>query len=79
MATDSAQAATIVFDNETAGTLYGYWVDYSGVPEPWFSLNTGDKLTQDTFVTHPWAILDVTGACLGVYLPVAGSGQVTLK
>ncbi len=77
--TDASQAATIVFANQTAGTVYGFWIDYSGTPQQWFSLAPGETLAQETYVTHPWAITNAAGSCMAIYVAVPGTSQATSK
>jgi hypothetical protein len=76
---DSSQPATLVFVNESALTLFGYWIDYTGATHQWFTLAPGAVQTQPTFATNAWALVDASGTCQLVYVAMAGTVQVTLR
>lgn len=37
--------------------------------ESTLQIQPGDKVVQQTYVTHPWVITDTSNNCLGVYYP----------
>ena len=41
-------------------------------------MNSGEQITLDTFMTHPWMIADGPGDCIEIVMPHAGSRVVTL-
>lgn len=54
------------------------WLDFNGQPKDYAGLNDGEKVTLDTFMTHPWMIADGPGDCIEIVMPHAGSRVVTL-
>lgn len=69
---DSKTKAAISFSNNTGKTVSVVWLDYDGKRKPYRTLKNGEVYEQETFVGHPWLIVDAGGACLGVYFPRAG-------
>jgi hypothetical protein len=76
--TEGRTPTTIHFFNQTDGDLQFYWLDYQGQREAWFDLARGGNYVQDTWVSHPWLVLDASGACLGIFLPADVPGTVTI-
>ncbi|MGR3709469.1 MAG: VHL beta domain-containing protein [Alterinioella nitratireducens] len=62
----------ITFTNGTDGSRGLIWMDYTGSPVEIGSLNPGEAITIDTYLTHPWMITDGPGNCLEAMLPQAG-------
>ncbi len=59
----------ITFINQRNVPVKTYWLDYSGKRKFYAQIQPGDKVFQQTYVTHPWVITDVSNNCLGVYYP----------
>ncbi len=51
-------AATLTFVNRTNRTVDVYWIDYECKEQLWFTLAPGQRINQDTFVTHVWLVRD---------------------
>jgi hypothetical protein len=72
---------TIRFVNRSTGAVKVYWLDYAGKQVYYTTLAAGASYAQPTWVTHPWVVLDGSGACIGyVVAPAAeyvigGSGS----
>lgn len=60
---------TLMFKNATAQPVRLYWIDYTGARKLYFTLQPGDTISQDTFLTHPFVLTDLNDKCLGIYLP----------
>jgi hypothetical protein len=60
--------ATIEFVNETGAAVTGYWLDFSGNRQRWFTLQAGQSVRQGTFIGHAWLVTDSSGTCIGYVL-----------
>lgn len=60
---------SLTFLNRTSGTITIYWLDFSGRPVLYFTLEPGHQIQQATYVSHPWMAADSDGAPLGVFYP----------
>ncbi len=69
---DSKSKAVIHFSNNTERTVNVVWLDYEGNRKTYKTLKRGEVYEQQTFVGHPWLIVDGKGVCLGVYWPRSG-------
>ncbi|WP_414624324.1 hypothetical protein [Calothrix sp. CCY 0018] len=54
----------ITFINQRNVPVKTYWLDYSGKRKFYAQIQPGDKVVQQTYVTHPWVITDVSNNCL---------------
>jgi len=54
----------LVFANHTRGSVSIYWLDFNGERVWYNTLAPGESYSQQTFVTHPWVIVDSDGRCL---------------
>lgn len=73
---DTATKITFVNDSGTVRALL--WLDFSGQPKDYGSLNPGQQLTFDTFVTHPWMIATGPGDCLEIVMPRPGGSVIRI-
>jgi hypothetical protein len=55
------------------------WLDFKGQPTDYAALNSGEQVTIDTYVTHPWMIATGPGDCLQIFMPGAGDSTVVLE
>ncbi|MUG95159.1 hypothetical protein F7734_23490 [Scytonema sp. UIC 10036] len=62
-------ATEVTFINQRSQTVKVYWLDYSGKRKFYSSIQPGDRVSQSTYVTHPWVVTDTQDNCLGVYYP----------
>ena len=53
-------------------------IDTDGTTKDHGNLEPGQRLTVETFVTHPWMIATGPGDCLQLFLPVAGLSTIEL-
>jgi hypothetical protein len=54
----------LVFANHTHGSVSIYWLDFTGERVWYNTLAPGESYSQQTYVTHPWVIVDADGRCL---------------
>jgi von Hippel-Lindau disease tumor supressor len=66
---NSRVSTEITFINQRSVPVKTYWLDYSGKRKFYAQIQPGDKVVQQTYVTHPWVITDASNNCLGVYYP----------
>ena len=59
--TKGKEKATLTFENTRDETAYIYWVDYQGKLKYHNTIKPGKKYSQQTFMTHPWIIVDEEG------------------
>ncbi|BAZ36602.1 hypothetical protein NIES4101_25210 (plasmid) [Calothrix sp. NIES-4101] len=59
----------ITFINQRRQSVKTYWLDYSGKRKFYATIAPGDRVVQQTYVTHPWVVTDTSNNCLGVYYP----------
>src|SRR5680860_965022 len=71
--------AKITFINKSGAYRSIMWLDFSGQPKDYANLQAGEKVTLDTFLTHPWMITDGPGNCVDIFMAHAGTRVVTLK
>lgn len=62
-------ATDITFINQRSAPVRLYWLDYSGERKFYALIAPNNRITQSTYVTHPWVITDTKNNCLGVYYP----------
>jgi hypothetical protein len=70
--------AKVTFVNTSSTYRALHWIDESGNSKDYGGLNAGEKMTIDTFVTHPWVVTTGPGDCLQIFLPVAGATTIEL-
>jgi hypothetical protein len=74
-----AEPISLNFVNALSAPINGYWLDYAGLREIWFSVPAGGSLSQVTFATHPWLVADTSGQCKAIYVTLPFSGQVVVQ
>ena len=60
----SFDAATVTFDNQTAGDLKVYWIDFNGVRKFYSTLKAHSKYDQATWIGHVWVVTGASDQCL---------------
>lgn len=71
--------ASIGFVNTGSRTLRVYWLNHDGNRVLYGTLENGQVLGLQTFLTHPWVIADTSDVCIGIYLPSMTPLSVALK
>jgi VHL beta domain len=74
----SKEPTKITFVNSSGMYRSIMWLDFKGRPKQYANLNAGERITLDTFVSHPWMATDGPGNCIEIALPRSGSSVVTL-
>jgi TIR domain/VHL beta domain len=74
--TEGRIATSITFANETDQPIQIYWLDYDGKRSLFGTLERGQDLGADTFVTHPWVVATASGKCKAIYMPAWRRSEV---
>jgi len=70
----------ITFVNASRKTLALYWLDYEGKPDYYLWLGSGDSQEQQTFIGHPWCIVDIdSGEALQAFMVTEENQIVTIR
>lgn len=75
---NSNTTAKITFKNNSGAYRSILWLDFKGRPKEYANLSAGQKVTLDTYLTHPWMVTDGPGNCIEIALPRGGASLVTL-
>ncbi len=62
---EGTTTSTIEFVNATGGPVRTYWLDYAGQRVLYETIPAGQSFVQDTWLTHPWVVLDAADGCVG--------------
>jgi hypothetical protein len=62
---NSAQGATLEFQNLSGRKVTIYWLDFQGQRKFYKELQPNQNYTQNTFATHPWVAVDPQNRCVG--------------
>lgn len=60
----SYNPATITFDNQTAGDVKVYWLDFQGKRKFYSNLKAHSKYDQATWVGHVWVVTSKSDQCV---------------
>jgi hypothetical protein len=71
--------ASIGFANIGNRTLRVYWLDHNGSRILYGTLEGGQVLGLQTYLTHPWVIADTKDNCIGIYLPTITALSLAVK
>jgi hypothetical protein len=70
--------AKVTFVNTSGMYRSLLWLDFKGLPISMTGLNSGEQVTVETFVSHPWMVATGPGDCLQLFMPGAGVSTVVL-
>jgi hypothetical protein len=76
---DADHRTTVAFQNLSSEPISPYWLDYSGKRIPYQRINRGDSRTQETYISHPWVLVDAKGRCRKIILPGSSRKVVTIR
>lgn len=74
----SGEPTKITFVNKSGMYRAFMWIDFDGKLQDYGGVNSGDRVTFDTFRTHPWMIATGPGDCLQIFMPAAEPATVEL-
>jgi Protein of unknown function (DUF2442) len=70
---------TVMFTNLTSQNISVFWLDYNGERVAKRTMGSGEAFTEQTYISHPFVIVDSHGACLKVVLPGSTTRTVTIE
>lgn len=73
-----ATPTTVRFINDTSTTKKLYWLNYDGQQVLYGEVLPGQAHPQETFLSHPWLVTELGGACVGIFLPAPGRTEIRL-
>jgi hypothetical protein len=74
----SSTATSMTFVNKTPAARIVMWIDFNGSPQQFSILGPGQSFNVNTFVTHPWLIVDGPGNCIDIFMPTKKARTVNL-
>ncbi|MEO5803595.1 MAG: hypothetical protein ABIR24_08690 [Verrucomicrobiota bacterium] len=75
----SQEKVALTFKNRIPEEAYLYWIDFQGTPKFYKALKAGEDHRQETFLTHPWVVIDHDGTKLGELLPEKQDEEIVLS
>ena len=66
-------------NNNRNEVVYWWWVDYSGNPVFYATINRGSAITQGTYGTHPWLVADANGDLISSVVPYKSNMELTIQ
>lgn len=75
---ESSTAARITFINKSGATRVIQWKAFDGGYKEYATLEPGQELVQETYLTHPWMAVNGPGDCANAFLPVPGNSTAIL-
>lgn len=57
--TKSDRSTMVKFLNRSQKNVATLWLNYEGEPVKYSTLSPGQSVTQQTYVTHPWIVVEV--------------------
>jgi hypothetical protein len=70
---------TLKMTNLTDESVKLFWLDYSGVRQPYGEIEPGASFSQQTYVTHPFLLADKHGKGLAIFVAVHEAGSGVLR
>ncbi len=74
----SDRPTSITFVNKSGAYRGILWLDFNGKPKTYANLKDGERVTLQTFLSHPWMVTDGPGNCLQIALPRKDPSLVTI-
>jgi hypothetical protein len=66
---------TFTITNKLDKPVSMYWLNYQGDRQLYANLEPGQSIGQQTFLTHPWVIVDDEGKAISLFLPGSNQNQ----
>jgi hypothetical protein len=62
--------------NKTSRNINIIWINYQGGRQLYRTIGPNQNWNQQTYVTHPWLLTDVSGNCLGAFTTSQSQGVI---
>jgi von Hippel-Lindau disease tumor supressor len=66
---EGVKATEFTLTNHTKTTIVLYWLNYEGKRVKYEDNPSGQRVSQPTFLTHPWVATDTKGRCIRILTP----------
>jgi hypothetical protein len=76
---ESRYSTHLVFRNQSLGKVSTWWVNDRGKRVFYSELAPGEEYSQQTYISHPWVIIDDKGRCLELVLPSSDTRTIDIK
>src|SRR5580704_5910823 len=77
-ALSSAQPTVVVLDNRTSTELSLFFLDFQGKRTPYGKIHAGERMSQNTFATHPWLLARPDGQAVAIYVAGKRHGRAVV-
>lgn len=74
----TTRSTMIGFINRASGAKRIYWLNDGGVRVLYATLETGQFIEIQTYITHPWVIADNSDVCEAIYLPTMAAQNIEI-
>ena len=75
---DATDPTTMAFINKAADTKRIYWLDYGGARVLYATLQTGQAIDTQTYMTHPWVVANSSDVCQAIYMPAMTAQNIEI-
>ena len=65
--------------NNQNEAVYLWWVDYSGNPAPFATIQSGSTYGVSTYGTHPWLVADIRGDLISSVVPYKSNVELIIQ
>ncbi len=69
----------VTFTNGAEGTRHVTWINYEGGVVHYSTLAPGQSYAVNTYLTHPWLIIDDKGVCRVMYVVGEPGTSITIR
>jgi hypothetical protein len=76
---ESVTAVPVEFVNSSSQPRKLYWLDFSGARHLAGTMQPGQRVPMQTYVSHPWLVTDGSDTCLGVLVISRDSRRIEIK
>lgn len=74
----TTQPTTISFTDKATDTKRIYWLNFNGVRVLYGTLQTGQAISIQTYITHPWVVATSSDACEAIYMPTTAVQNIEI-
>ncbi len=75
----SQTTVSVEFANVSGQPRKLYWIDFAGVRQPYGVLQPGQRAPIQTYISHRWAVTDMTDVCLATILISKDSRRLEIR
>jgi hypothetical protein len=75
---DTMNPTTILFLNKASKSKRIYWLDFNGERKLYGTLQQGQSISIQTYITHPWVIANISDVCQAIYMPTTAPQTIEI-